>query len=75
MESAAYNPSLGLVQAAVVAFIVGGDGGFEEITVAVLVEVEGATVAQEETARMLLRVISPNCDFTAIRCVKKKNEE
>lgn len=75
MESAAYNPSLGPVQAAVVAFIVGGGGGFEEITAAVLVEVEGAAVAQEETARMLLRAISPSCEFTAIRCVKKKNED
>ncbi|GMH13719.1 hypothetical protein Nepgr_015560 [Nepenthes gracilis] len=54
MESAAYNPSLGPAQAAVVAYVVatgGGDGGFDKIVAAVLVEKEGAVVRQGDTVR------------------------
>ncbi|KAF2304741.1 hypothetical protein GH714_037785 [Hevea brasiliensis] len=42
MESAAYNPSLGPVQAALVAYVVGGGGDdYEKIVAAVLVEKKG----------------------------------
>ncbi|KAG2241656.1 hypothetical protein Bca4012_015381 [Brassica carinata] len=69
MESAAYNPSLGPVQAAVVDFVAnGGGGGFERIVGAVLVEKKDAVVRQEETARMLLQVIAPKCDFEVFHC-------
>ncbi|XP_027342820.1 cytidine deaminase 1-like [Abrus precatorius] len=64
VESAAFNPSLGPVQAALVAFVAGGGGDYEEIVCAVLVEKEGAVVKQEHTARLLLQSISPNCPFT-----------
>uniref|UniRef100_A0A1J3CNZ6 cytidine deaminase n=1 Tax=Noccaea caerulescens TaxID=107243 RepID=A0A1J3CNZ6_NOCCA len=69
MESAAYNPSLGPVQAALVDFVAnGGDGGFDRIVGAVLVEKKDAVVRQEHTARMLLQVIAPKCDFMVLHC-------
>ncbi|XP_065851225.1 cytidine deaminase 1-like [Euphorbia lathyris] len=72
-ESAAYNPSLGPVQAAIVAFMVGGGGGgaecgYDKIVAGVLVEKEGAVVSQEHTARLLLQVISPKCEFKVFHC-------
>ncbi|KAJ4867378.1 Cytidine deaminase 1 [Raphanus sativus] len=70
MESAAYNPSLGPVQAALVDFVAngGGGGGFERIVGAVLVEKRDAVVRQEHTAKMLLQVIAPKCDFEVFHC-------
>lgn len=71
MESAAYNPSMGPVQAALVAFIVGArDGAAEygELVEAVLVEKEDAVVKQEDTARLLLRSIAPQCSFNVFLC-------
>ncbi|KAF5748490.1 Cytidine deaminase [Tripterygium wilfordii] len=67
MESAAYNPSLGPVQAAVVALLMGG-GEYEGIVAAVLVEKEGAVVKQEQTARLLLQSISTECEFKVFHC-------
>ncbi|KAB1209311.1 Cytidine deaminase 1 [Morella rubra] len=68
-ESAAYNPSLGPVQAALVAYVAGGDGGgYERIVAAVLVEKDGAVVKQEDTARLLLQAISPKCELTVFHC-------
>lgn len=63
VESAAYNPGLGPVQAAVVAFIAGGGGDYSEIAAAAVVEKEGAAAAQEGTARLLVEAISPGCEF------------
>ncbi|KFK29517.1 hypothetical protein AALP_AA7G144500 [Arabis alpina] len=69
MESAAYNPSMGPVQAALVDFVAnGGGGGFERIVGAVLVEKKDAVVRQEHTARMLLQVVAPNCNFKVFHC-------
>ncbi|XP_057468066.1 cytidine deaminase 1-like [Actinidia eriantha] len=73
MESAAYNPSLGPVQAALVAFVASGGGGYEGIVGGVLVEREGAAVRQEDTARLLLKMISPKCDFGVVHCVSASN--
>lgn len=73
MESAAYNPSLGPVQAALVAFIASGGGGYDEIVAAVVVEKEEAVVRQEDTARLLLRMVSPNCDFRVFHCCSLVN--
>lgn len=68
-ESAAYNPSLGPVQAALVAYVASGNGGgYERIVEAVLVETEGGVVRQEQTARLLLQVISPKCQFKVFHC-------
>ncbi|KAA8519388.1 hypothetical protein F0562_013644 [Nyssa sinensis] len=64
MESAAYNPSLGPLQAALVAYVAsGGGGGYDRIVAAVLTEWEGAVVRQEDTARVLLKMVSPKCKF------------
>ncbi|XP_019446434.1 PREDICTED: cytidine deaminase 1 [Lupinus angustifolius] len=68
VESAAFNPSLGPVQAALVAFVAGGGGDYDRIVGAVLVEKEGANIKQEETARLLLRSISPKCHFETFHC-------
>ncbi|PKA61152.1 cytidine deaminase [Apostasia shenzhenica] len=63
IESAAYNPSVGPLQAAVVAYLAagasGGGGVGEGIVAAVLAEREGAAVSQEATARTLLAAIAP----------------
>ncbi|KAK4279366.1 hypothetical protein QN277_011159 [Acacia crassicarpa] len=68
MESAAFNPSMGPVQAALVAFVAGGGGKYEAIVAAVLVEKKGATVKQEGTARLLIQSIAPKCQFRAVLC-------
>lgn len=73
LESAAYNPSLGPVQAALVAYLAAGrsgsgSGGYERIVAAALAEKEGAVVRQEHAARLLLQVISPKCEFNVFHC-------
>ncbi|XP_010526400.1 PREDICTED: cytidine deaminase 1-like [Tarenaya hassleriana] len=69
MESAAYNPSMGPVQAAMVDYVAnGGGGGYERIVGAVLVEKADAVVRQEHTARLLLQTICPTCDFKVLHC-------
>ncbi|KAK9071228.1 hypothetical protein SSX86_009796 [Deinandra increscens subsp. villosa] len=69
MESAAYNPSMMPVQAALVAYMVAGGGGFDRIVAAVLVEKEGVSVRQEDTARLMLNRISPKCELRVVHCV------
>ncbi|KAL3535630.1 hypothetical protein ACH5RR_004091 [Cinchona calisaya] len=73
VESAAYNPSLGPVQAALAAYIAGGGGGYEKIVAAALVEKEGAEVSQEDTARLLIKKVSPKCEFWVIHCFANEN--
>ncbi|CAH8274922.1 unnamed protein product [Arabidopsis lyrata] len=70
MESVAHNPSLGPVQAALVDFVVNGDGQeFKEIVEAVLVEKRGAVLSQEDTARMILeKIADPDCVFRVLHC-------
>lgn len=75
-ESAAYNPSLGPVQAALIAYVArsgrrsdrGEDGGYDKIVGAALVEEEGAVVSHEETARMLMAAVAPRCRLVVYRC-------
>ncbi|KAF6175333.1 hypothetical protein GIB67_021838 [Kingdonia uniflora] len=73
MESAAYNPSLGPVQAAVIAFVASGGGKYSSIVAAALVEKEGVAVQQEGTARLLLQSVSPKCDFRVFHCSSSVN--
>lgn len=69
MESAAYNPSMGPAQAAVVAFLAAGGGGeYERIVRAVLVEKEGELVRQEETVRFFFKAVSPKCEVSVFHC-------
>ncbi|KAM0037263.1 putative cytidine deaminase [Helianthus debilis subsp. tardiflorus] len=68
MESAAYNPSMMPVQAALVAYMVAGGGGYERIVAAVVVEKEGVVVRQEDTARLVLKHLSPKCEFRVVYC-------
>lgn len=67
-ESAAFNPSFGPVQAALAAYVSSGGGGYDRITVAVLVEKKGAAVQQESVARLLVGLISPDCEFRVAHC-------
>ena len=67
MESAAYNPSLGPVQAAMVAWVTAGGGRFEGIVAAALVEGEGAAVSHEGTARVLLAAVAPLAELRVYR--------
>ncbi|XP_010262173.1 PREDICTED: cytidine deaminase 1-like [Nelumbo nucifera] len=68
-ESAAYNPSLGPVQAALVAYVAtGGGGGYDKIVAGALVEKEEAVVSQEGTARLLLQLVSPRCPLKVFHC-------
>ncbi|KAL0374475.1 UNVERIFIED_CONTAM: Cytidine deaminase 1 [Sesamum radiatum] len=68
VESAAYNPSFGPVQAALVAYVARGGGGYERIVAAALVEKEGGKVRQADTARLLLKAVSPKCEFSVFYC-------
>ncbi|KAK6147725.1 hypothetical protein DH2020_018637 [Rehmannia glutinosa] len=70
VESAAFNPSFGPVQAALVAYVASGGGGYERIVAAALVEEESPKVRQEDTARLLLKAISPKCVFQVFYCGK-----
>lgn len=63
MESAAYNPGLPALQAAIVAFICGGGGDYDEIEAVVLVELKGALVRYASTARLALQSIAPLASF------------
>ncbi|KAH6818299.1 cytidine deaminase 1 [Perilla frutescens var. frutescens] len=73
VESAAYNPSLGPVQAALVAYVARGGGDYERIVAAALVENKSAKVRQEDTAGLLLKVISPKCEFRVYYCQSPGN--
>ena len=66
-ESAAYNPSVGPVQAALAAYVT-GSGCYEKIVAAALVEKDGAVVSHEGTARMLMAVVAPRCRLVVYRC-------
>ncbi|KAG1346329.1 Cytidine deaminase 1 [Cocos nucifera] len=71
-ESAAYNPSLGPVQAAMVAYVAagGGAGGAAEaygFVAAALVEPEGVAVSHEATARVFLAVVAPRAHLKVYR--------
>lgn len=71
MESAAYNPSLGPVQTAIIGFIAGAGGDaaeYGDLVEAVLVEKDDAVVKQESTARLLLSSIAPQCGFNTFLC-------
>ncbi|KAK4283947.1 hypothetical protein QN277_000844 [Acacia crassicarpa] len=68
IESAAYNPSMGPVQAALVSYVAGGGGDYQQVVGAVLVEKEGAVVKQEQTAKLLLQSISSQCQFKTFFC-------
>ncbi|XP_057447320.1 cytidine deaminase 1-like [Lotus japonicus] len=68
MESAAYNPSLGPLQTALIAYVAAGAADYDGVVAAVLVEKDGAVVRQETTARLLLQEISPQCQFKAFLC-------
>ncbi|CAH9066159.1 unnamed protein product [Cuscuta europaea] len=72
-ESAAYNPSLGPIQAALVAFVAGGGGGYERIVAAVLVEKRDAQIKQEDSAKLMLKVVSPKCEFKVVHVSSDAN--
>ncbi|KAJ0971372.1 hypothetical protein J5N97_019331 [Dioscorea zingiberensis] len=58
-ESAAHNPGMGPVAAAMAAFVAASGGAWEEIEEAALVEKEGAVVSQEGTAKLVLAAVAP----------------
>lgn len=68
VESAAYNPSLAPLQAALVAYVAGAGREYGAILAGALVEKEGAVVGQENIAQMLLLSIAPRCDFRVFHC-------
>jgi cytidine deaminase len=61
MESAAYNPGLPPLQAAIVAFVCDGGGDYDEIETAILVETKDAAVQQAPTVHLALEKIAPSC--------------
>ncbi|CAL9756183.1 unnamed protein product [Musa acuminata subsp. burmannicoides] len=74
VESAAYNPSLGPAQAAMVACLAAGGGGGGEgegggwgIVAAALVEKETAAVSHEGTARIFLEAVAPGAHLKVYR--------
>ncbi|RRT69230.1 hypothetical protein B296_00027728 [Ensete ventricosum] len=72
MESAAYNPSLGPMQAAMVGYVAACGGVGREhrgwgILAAALVEKESAAVSQEGTARIFLEAVAPGAHLNVYR--------
>ncbi|PAN28887.1 hypothetical protein PAHAL_5G184100 [Panicum hallii] len=63
LESAAYNPTLGPVQAAIIAMVAAGGGPAGDVVAAALVEKERAAVAQETTARTFLDAVAPHASL------------
>ncbi|KAJ1285086.1 hypothetical protein BS78_03G254500 [Paspalum vaginatum] len=63
LESAAYNPTLGPVQAAIIAMVAAGGGPAGDVVAAALVEKERAAVAQEATARVFLDAVAPHASL------------
>lgn len=63
LESAAYNPTLGPVQTAIIAMVAAGGGPAGDVVAAALVEKEGAAVSQEATARIFLDAVAPRASF------------
>nr|ACG46154.1 CDA1 [Zea mays] len=63
LESAAYNPTLGPVQAAIIGMVAAGGGPAGDVVAAALVEKERAEVAQEATARIFLEAVAPRATF------------
>uniref|UniRef100_J3L3F2 Cytidine deaminase n=1 Tax=Oryza brachyantha TaxID=4533 RepID=J3L3F2_ORYBR len=63
LESAAYNPTLGPVQAAIIGMVAAGGGPAGDVVAAALVEKEAALVAQEATARIFLAAVAPQASF------------
>ncbi|KAF7023201.1 hypothetical protein CFC21_035770 [Triticum aestivum] len=63
LESAAYNPTLGPVQTAIIAMIAASGGSAGDVVAAALVEKEGAVAAQEATARVFLAAVAPQASF------------
>ncbi|RLM91944.1 cytidine deaminase 1-like [Panicum miliaceum] len=63
LESAAYNPTLGPVQAAIIAMVAAGGGPAGDVVAAALVEKERAAVAQETTARIFLDAVAPHASL------------
>jgi cytidine deaminase len=57
-ESAAYNPTLAPMQAALIAAYHGGSR-LDSIRTAVLVEIEGAAISQLDLARAVLASVAP----------------
>ncbi|KAA8531526.1 hypothetical protein F0562_006121 [Nyssa sinensis] len=63
MESVAYNPNLGPLQVALVAYVASGGGsGYDRIVATALMEREGVVV------RLLLKMVSPQCEFRVFHC-------
>lgn len=63
LESAAYNPTLGPVQAAIVAMVAAGGGPAGDVVAAALVEKERPAVAQEATAKIFLDAVAPHASL------------
>ncbi|CAL4947798.1 unnamed protein product [Urochloa decumbens] len=63
LESAAYNPTLGPVQTAIIAMVAAGGGHAGNVVAAAIVEKERAAVAQEATARIFLDAVAPHARF------------
>uniref|UniRef100_A0A0E0FS24 cytidine deaminase n=1 Tax=Oryza nivara TaxID=4536 RepID=A0A0E0FS24_ORYNI len=63
LESAAYNPTLGPVQAAIIGMVAAGGGAAGDVVAAALVEKEAALVSQEATARIFLAAVAPQATF------------
>ncbi|XP_024379802.1 cytidine deaminase 1 [Physcomitrium patens] len=74
IESAAYNPGLPALQAAIVSFICGGGTDYEEIDTAILVETRDAIVQQASTVRLTLQTIAPQANFRHFEADAHKSE-
>lgn len=72
MESAAHNPGLPPLQAAIVAFVTSGGGSYDEIETAVLAEIKGAVVQHAATVHLALNKIAPRSSLYLFDVIRRK---
>ena len=73
LESAAYNPSLPPLQAALIAAVTGGGVAWGDIAEVVLVELEEehAPVQQADSARLVVAKIAPQAAFRVLHAARR----
>lgn len=67
-ESAAFNPTISPLQAALIAAFADGGGAAPAPSACVLVEARGGAVSYAAVTRALLGRIAPGCELTVLHC-------
>ncbi|KAK9838759.1 hypothetical protein WJX74_002807 [Apatococcus lobatus] len=74
IESAAFNPSLSPLQAAIIVGVIDSMPCYTHVNEVVLVELEGGAVQHELTARVVLAQIAPEATLTVLPALSPKKK-